>query len=64
MPSAVKYKAVLFDLGETLIRTANVPEIFRRILETYGIRVVLNDVARAHEQNVKEYDVREMAELG
>jgi FMN phosphatase YigB (HAD superfamily) len=64
LPSAVKYKAVLFDLGETLIRTANVPEIFRRILETYGIRVVLNDVARAHEQNVKEYDVREMAELG
>lgn len=64
MPSAVKYKAVLFDLGETLIRTTNVPEIFRRILETYGVRVVLNDVARAHEQNVKEYDVREMAELG
>jgi FMN phosphatase YigB (HAD superfamily) len=64
LPSAVKYKAVLFDLGETLIRTANVPEIFRRILETYGVRVVLNDVARAHEQNVKEYDVREMAELG
>ena len=55
---------MLFDLGETLIRTANVPEIFRRILETYGVRVVLNDVARAHEQNVKEYDVREMAELG
>ncbi len=35
----MRYKAVLFDLGGTLVKTADIPEIFRRILETFGFRV-------------------------
>lgn len=34
----LNFKAVLFDLGGTLIRTAEVPEIFRRILEAHGVK--------------------------
>jgi putative hydrolase of the HAD superfamily len=36
-------KAVLFDLGTTLIKTAPVPEIFKRILTTHGIQVPPRD---------------------
>jgi putative hydrolase of the HAD superfamily len=35
----VVIKAVLFDLGGTLIRTAPVPTIFERILSNHGIKV-------------------------
>jgi len=40
-------KAVLFDLGGTLMRNAPVPEIFRRILASYGIRKPLARIATA-----------------
>jgi 2-haloalkanoic acid dehalogenase type II len=32
-------RAVLFDLGGTLIKTAPIPEIFHRILATHGVKV-------------------------
>jgi len=47
----MKVKAVLFDLGGTLIKTAEVPEIFRRILAAYGIRVSRRDILKAHRLN-------------
>ncbi len=52
----MKYKAVLFDLGGTLVKTLDVPEIFRRILETYGFRVDADEIRKAHETNQKEMD--------
>jgi len=45
----VGVKAVLFDLGGTLIDTASPPEIIRRILEKYGIKRAIDSIALAHE---------------
>ncbi|MEM2457164.1 MAG: HAD family hydrolase [Candidatus Bathyarchaeia archaeon] len=43
-------KAVLFDLGGTLIKTAPPPEIIRRILAAHGIVRAIEDIALAHEK--------------
>jgi len=40
-------KAVLFDLGGTLIKTTPVPEILKRILERYGIKRSSEEIASA-----------------
>ncbi|MEM2936279.1 MAG: HAD family hydrolase, partial [Candidatus Bathyarchaeia archaeon] len=47
-------KVVLFDLGGALIRTADVPEIFRRILEAHRIRSSLEEVSLAHRESEKQ----------
>ena len=43
----IALKAVLFDLGTTLIRTAPVPEIFNRLLAPYGIERPLKEIDTA-----------------
>lgn len=53
----MKLKAVLFDLGGTLIRTAEVPEIFSRILEAHGIKADPSRILEAHKANEKEFDI-------
>ncbi|NWG11710.1 HAD-IA family hydrolase [Candidatus Bathyarchaeota archaeon] len=50
-------RAVLFDLGGTLIETAEIPEIFRRILKVFGITVSYEEIFNAHEACKKEFDV-------
>jgi len=45
-----KFKAVLFDLGGTLIKTAPVPEILKRILEVHGIQKPLDELASAQKE--------------
>jgi len=50
-------KAVLFDLGGTLVKTAEIPEIFRRILKTFGVEVAYEDISDAHEATKQELDV-------
>jgi putative hydrolase of the HAD superfamily len=50
-------KAVFFDLGGTLVQTAEVPEIFMRILKVFGIEVSYEEVFDAHEANKAELDV-------
>jgi putative hydrolase of the HAD superfamily len=61
----MKLKAVLFDLGGTLIKTAEVPEIFRRILEKCGVKADFGQILEAHKSNEKEFDVDAgQAELG
>jgi 2-haloalkanoic acid dehalogenase type II len=49
-------KAVLFDLGLTLIRTASFPEIYRTILARFGVTASLDDIARAQEATESEVD--------
>ncbi|PVX23403.1 MAG: hypothetical protein CW691_10685 [Candidatus Bathyarchaeum sp.] len=49
-------KAVLFDLGLTLIRTASFPEIYRQILARFDISVSLDDVVRAQKATETEFD--------
>jgi putative hydrolase of the HAD superfamily len=53
----MKFKAVLFDLGGTLIKTAEVPEIFRRILETFGIKAGLDQILEAHKANERKFNI-------
>jgi len=53
----MRVKAVLFDLGNTLMRTAEISEIYRRILEVYGVEVSSDEVLKAHRVNEKEVDV-------
>lgn len=55
----MRFKAVLFDLGGTLIKTADIPEIYKRILETYGVNVSSDQILKAHRTNEKEIDVVE-----
>ncbi|MBS7649579.1 HAD family hydrolase, partial [Candidatus Bathyarchaeota archaeon] len=41
-------KAVLFDLGGTLVKTASPPEIIKRILDKHGVERTIKDIALAH----------------
>jgi len=50
-------KAVLFDLGLTLIRTASFPEIYRQILARFGITASLDDIVRAQKATENEFDI-------
>jgi putative hydrolase of the HAD superfamily len=49
-------KAVLFDLGLTLIRTASFPEIYRRILFRFGVTVSIDDIVSAQKETETEFD--------
>jgi putative hydrolase of the HAD superfamily len=58
-------KAVLFDLGWTLVGTVATPEIYKRILEVYGVKVSCDQILKAHRDNEKEIDiVKGQLELG
>ena len=46
----VDLRAVLFDLGGTLVKTASPPEIIRRILARHGVERRIEDIALAHER--------------
>jgi len=50
-------KAVLFDLGLTLTKTASFPEIYRRILARFGVTVSIDDIVQAQKETESEFDV-------
>ncbi len=50
-------KAVMFDLGLTLIRTASFPEIYRRILASFDVQVSVDAIVKAQKETEKEFDV-------
>jgi len=54
-----RFKAVLFDLGGTLIDTAPIPEIIRRILEAHGIQRSLSDIATAHSKTESQMSLED-----
>lgn len=61
----MQIKAVLFDLGGTLIRTADIPVIYKSILESFDVKVSIDQIARAHATNEEEFDVvKGQLELG
>ena len=64
LPNVRKIKAVLFDLGGTLVKTKNVCEIHQKILEMHGVAVSFDRIVEAHSANQRELDVEEMARLG
>ncbi len=45
-----RFKAILFDLGGTLIKTAPIPQILRKILEAHGIQKPITDIVSAHKE--------------
>ena len=61
---AGRFKAVLFDLGGTLVKHEDGPVIHRRILEDNGIDVSLEAVTRAHSENERELDMNQIPEQG
>jgi 2-haloalkanoic acid dehalogenase type II len=50
-------KAVLFDLGLTLTKTASFPEIYRTILARFGVTASLDDIVRAQNATEGEFDI-------
>jgi len=50
-------KAVMFDLGLTLIRTASFPEIYQRILANFDVKVSVDSITKAQNETEKEFDV-------
>lgn len=50
-------KAVIFDLGLTLIRTASFPEIYRMILARFNITASVGDIVRAQKETENEFDM-------
>lgn len=61
----MKFKAVLFDIGGTLIQTSKVPQILKRIHGIYGVEVDTDQNLETHEANQKELNVEEdLVELG
>ena len=59
--NSARFKAVLFDLGGTLIDTTPIPEIIRRILEAHGIQRTLSDIAAAHIKTESEMSLEDYA---
>ena len=56
-------KAVLFDLGGTLVYTTEIPEVYRRMLEAYGIKRSIEEISRAHREAEKHFDIQRLATL-
>ena len=55
-------KAVLFDLGLTLTKTASFSEIYRRILARFWVKVSTDDIVRAQKATEIEFDVADYDE--
>lgn len=60
----MKTKAVLFDLGGTIIKTLPVAEIMRRILEAYGFERSNEEIERARKAVEGHVDFEELPILG
>ena len=50
-------KAVLFDLGLTLIHTISFPDIYRRILAKFNVNVSIDDIIKAQNSTATEFDI-------
>ena len=56
-------KAVLLDLGGTLVSTTEIPEIYRRILKANGITRSAEEISQAQKEVEKQLDIQELAVL-
>jgi 2-haloalkanoic acid dehalogenase type II len=59
-----KVKAVIFDLGGTIIKTVEPAEVFKRILENNGVHIPLEKIRTAHRENETGHDADDMARQG
>ena len=58
-----RVKAVLFDLGGTLVRTTEIPYVMRRILKHRGINRSLEEITRAWKEAEKGLNFRDLTKL-
>jgi putative hydrolase of the HAD superfamily len=56
-------KAVLFDLGGTLVYTTEIPEVYKRALEAHGITCSLEAISHAYKEAEKHLDIKKLATL-
>jgi len=59
-----KVKAVIFDLGGTIIESVEPAEVFHKVLEAHGVHVSIEKIRAAHRKNQAEHDADELAEQG
>lgn len=59
-----RIKAVLFDLGGTLVHVGSAPETFYKILKAHGIERSVADISAAWEKANKRLGVEKMADFG
>ena len=60
----MKIKAVLFDLGGTLVKGAPISETMRRILKSYGIERSTEEIEQARKAVEKLMDIEALPALG
>jgi len=58
-----RVKAVLFDLGGTLVRTTEIPHVMKRILKHRGINRSLGEISRAWKEAEKGLNFRDLTKL-
>ena len=56
-----RFRVVLFDLGGTLVKTAPVPEILKRILEAHGVQKPIDEIAFAQKEADNGLTLRDYA---
>ena len=60
-------RAVLFDMGGTLITACSpqeILEIYDKILRTYGVKHSLDEIAVAKEKANRQFDIRQLVDFG
>jgi len=56
-------KAVLFDLGGTLIKTSEIPHVMKKILENRGITHSFEEISQAWKKAEKGLNFRDLPNL-
>jgi 2-haloalkanoic acid dehalogenase type II len=56
-------KAVLFDLGGTLVKITEIPHVMKKILKHRGINRSLEEISQARMKAEKELDFRDLTKL-
>lgn len=59
----MKIRAVIFDLGGTLIKTPPIPEVMKKILETLGIERSIEEIEQARRAAEKNVDIAKLPVL-
>jgi len=60
----MKTKAVLFDLGGTLVKNQPIPNIMKKILGTFGIERSIKEIEEARSATEKHANIEELPILG
>jgi len=56
-------KAVLFDLGGTLVKTTEIPHVLKKVLKQCGISRSLEEITQARAKAEKELDFQDLTKL-